>query len=225
MLCFISDLHLGDDFVNMKLLGSFLEKAREMKDLEIILVGDTFDFWRNPELTKFHELFTGTNKKLLLGNHDSFLEFSEASGNKTLRRMELPGKTYSLIAFHGDCLDQTFSYPGNLSRAMDYLIYCVSTKLGYNLRNLVRWACRWFYEYQGFNEKIRDNYKDIYTAAIVGHTHFGGITEFEKFKIFNLGSWYREPYAFFLSEREEYAFFEINANHLVPVEADFKSFG
>lgn len=224
MICFISDLHLGDTFVKTELLNRFLQKVREIPDLELVLVGDSMDFWRNPKLGEFQELFKGVHKKVLVGNHDSFLEFSQILGCPSFRKLELYGKTYSLIVFHGDCLDSVFAYPGEISRAMDNLIYYVSSKIRYNLRNLVRWVCHWFYDYQGFNDKIKDNYLGTYDAAIVGHTHFGGVTEFDKFKIFNLGSWYKEPYAFFLREDEKYAFFEITETVLVPAEKDFKGF-
>ena len=223
MLCFISDLHLGDVFVKTELLNQFLKRIQEIPDLELVLVGDSFDFWRNPELSKFKQMFDGVNKKFLIGNHDSFLEFSEFLGARGFKKMEILGKTYSLIVFHGDNLDPTFSYPGNISRAGDSLLYSVGSAIGYNLRNLVRFATKWFYGYLGFNEKIRDNYLGTYDAAIVGHTHFGGLTEFENFKVFNLGSWYQEPYAFFLRGDEKYAFFEVTDSVLVPAEKDFRS--
>jgi UDP-2,3-diacylglucosamine pyrophosphatase LpxH len=221
--CFISDLHLGDQFIDFCLLQKFLNEIRS-NNHELILVGDIFDFWRYPRLSEFSKIFEGIKTQILLGNHDFPLEFSKMFGGKVFKTYESFGKTYSLIATHGDEFDSIFSYPGNFSRMMDCLLYGISTKIRYNLRNLIRWMSFQAYEYMGYTFQAYNKYCIDYDLAIVGHSHFGGVKGFGKFRVFNLGSWYGDPWAFFLREDEKYAFFKITESNLLPQAEDFNSF-
>jgi UDP-2,3-diacylglucosamine pyrophosphatase LpxH len=221
MRIFISDLHLGNCFIKLDLLKQFLGYVRESRH-SLVLVGDTFDFWRTQDFPEASNLFEGMHVTLLLGNHDrtlSCVNFNPTSPTFPDAYQVRLGHV-DFLAAHGDVIDPSMAYPNAVSKHLDRLVYAVSSLVGVNFREWLKPISDYWYRYKDTNTKLKAAYPDC-DILITGHTHISGHTQLDKYQIFNLGSWLHEPYAFALKDDGTYAFYEITADHLLPSEEDF----
>lgn len=220
---FISDLHLGNDFVDVELLKKFLQTIKE-KTAALYLVGDVFDSWRHCKPAKFLEMFEGFNKIVfIMGNHDGAFAGAENPLNSPAIISEiLCWNKINGIVTHAHLFDPHFENSSWWATLLDALIYKVSRLINYDLKESLGKIAR------DYSAKIEENsslaseefHGDF---MIIGHTHYGGDRIVNGVRLFNLGSWLTEPFAFF-KKGDSFVFKKIEENALLPSESDFKKF-
>ncbi len=216
---FISDLHLGNCFVDMKLLETFLKRVKKDK-IELHLIGDVFDAWRHVHPDKAAKLFDGISSIVYIaGNHDhkyaKINPFHEVAKNFSSLML---GKN-ELLVTHGHLFDPNFKDTGIIGRIADEYVYLLSKLLGKDLRTYITSYANAYSKKIEFNAATNEKMKNL-NYAIIGHTHKGGHRVVNGKNIFNLGSWLTEPWGLFTSG-EKFAFQKIETSNVFPSEKDF----
>lgn len=216
---FISDTHLGNRFSDIKLLEKYLTELKAKTD-QLYLVGDIFDAWRTNNVQQFTYLFKDFNNiTYITGNHD--LQFST---HNPLNLVAIKAEEISIgnkngIATHGHFFDSKINRGSTLGILLDKLLYLISSRIGWNLRDLtvfMRKRIALKLE-QNVAEKASMFCKNF---VIMGHTHEGGIEIIENTRIFNLGSWLNTPWAFYITRDNKYAMKKIERQNLLPESSD-----
>ena len=219
---FISDLHLGNQFVDIQLLEEFLDKIKDTSET-LCLVGDVFDSWRNCNPNNFEYLFKDfSNVQYVIGNHDRPFANKNPFNQKAVDSLALDWNETPGIITHGHLFDPNFNHTSLLGRLADSAIYNLSKLIGKDLKNCIQ---TWTDKYGKKLETTGSSSAELFFSKIIimGHTHSGGFREINNTKIYNLGSWLTEPWAFF-KQAEKYAFKKIEKNSLLPNEKDFREF-
>lgn len=222
MKIFISDLHLGSDFIDIELLRSFLKLV--VPNNEIYLIGDTFDFWKSVDgASLIPSLIPPTSThKFLIGNHDKELSALMSLCPFIEHELIIDVDGIRILIEHGDDFDGKYGTVNSLNRFFDSLLYKLSKFLGFDIRIKFHKFVELYYKYVSnyltlASTKMHANYCSI---LIFGHTHVPGVFKHDGCTMFNLGSWYRNPHALFL-KGDQYAFHKIRKDVLLPKEEDF----
>lgn len=186
----ISDIHLGSDICNAKLLNKFLDNI-ESRTKKLILNGDVFDSIDFRRLKKHHWNILSKIRKIsdkleiiwIRGNHDGDAEtISHLLGITVVDEYILN----EIIIIHGDIFDDLISNHPRLTKLAD-LFYRFFQKINHNFALIIKHNSK---HYSRSIEKVKDKakkYCKIKNAKyiIVGHTHKPEISE----NYYNCGSW------------------------------------
>lgn len=219
-MVFISDLHLGNKFVDIKLLEKFLAEIKSQAKT-LCLVGDVFDSWRNCKPEDFEYLFKDFAEiKYVIGNHDRKFAQNNPFKQEAVKSVPLNWSDTEGIITHGHFFDPNFNHTSVFGRIIDSAIYNISRLIGRDLKNCIQ---KWTDKYGKKLETTGSSSSELFfnKVIIMGHTHAGGFREINDTKIYNLGSWLTVPWAFF-KQGEKYAFKKIENNYLLPREEDFR---
>lgn len=219
---FISDLHLGNGFVDLSLLKNFLTDIKG-RTARLFLVGDIFDLWRGCRPSEFADLFTGFEKIIYIrGNHDginadSDNPFPDAAVDSELLKL---GDRKGIVT-HAHFFDANFDKDSLWARIADAAIYRVSRILNWDIKAHLGFIG------QNYSDKIENSAATIgemfgMNFMIIGHTHYGGSKLLKGIRLFNLGSWITRPYALFLRDNR-YCFSPIKTGESLPDEKEFQA--
>jgi len=223
---FLSDLHLGCPSTKLDLLKFFFNQIP--KSTKIILIGDTFDFWRDKDFSEYVELFKYRNIDFIIGNHDH-----ELINTKTLMGfervsecIEFEENNLKFLATHGHFLDNKYGRLDSKNlKIMDYIIYTLTKLTRIKIRRYLYPLIKFHYKYfSNFFGKLSEycNSKKI-DVVFSGHCHipFHGVVN--DVEVFNFGSWYNNPHVLILKDGK-YDFFEITESFDFNKELSFKHF-
>ncbi|GAB4272567.1 MAG: UDP-2,3-diacylglucosamine diphosphatase [Candidatus Rifleibacteriota bacterium] len=220
---FISDLHLGNDFVNIDLLQKFLTVIKPETET-LYLVGDIFDTWRNCDPQKFLYLFEGFRKIVYLkGNHDGrFAGIDNPFPENAIISERLEWQNFSGIVTHAHLFDPHFHKSSWWAKLLDSIIYMVSRIIGVDIKNNLGRIGK---NYSDEIEKSASMSAKVFKAdfMIIGHTHYGGERRLNGVRLFNLGSWITKPFALF-RKGNQFSFIEVSNKKLIPGEVEYSQF-
>lgn len=207
-------------FSDVELLKIYLDELKALVR-KLYLAGDIFDAWRIDCADSFAPLFNDFNEIIYIeGNHDLHFSVDNPIGVKAQISKLINIGTKKGIVTHGHYFDSKINRGNLLGRLIDKLIYSISKRIGWNLRDLTlfmrkRYSLKLELE---IVEKAKLFNKDF---IIIGHTHEGGPAILENTRVFNLGSWLSMPWAFYLTGDDKYAICKIERKNLFPEGKDF----
>ena len=220
---FVSDIHRGSSFSMSSLFSKFL--ARIPSGMRVVLVGDTYDFWKRCPSDEEISLLRDRDIIYLIGNHDREILAGSVFSTRISRslNMELSGKKF--LVTHGDVFDTKFGANELPHRIIDCMIYRMSEILGYDFRT--RWGFVTKYYYSRATNYIGITNRKLMNAGYQGlvsrHTHCPEFECRDGFWNINLGCWYRDPKALFVSKDGRYKYVSIEEDFPLPSEEDFDS--
>ena len=220
---YISDLHLGNRFVDQDLLKQFLAGIKT-QTRALYLVGDIFDAWRSCVPGDYLEMFSGFNEIIYIrGNHDgAFAEAQNPLPGAAVDSQKICWNGKNGVVTHAHLFDANFDKDSLWSRLADAAIYRFSRMIHCDLKaNLGKIG-------ENYSRKIEQSCAQIGQVfavdfMIIGHTHYGGAKTLDGIKIFNLGSWLTVPYALFKAG-DSYWFGVIEKGASFPAGQMFKPF-
>lgn len=199
----ISDIHLGSNVCQAKLLQDFLNNLPETKRL--IINGDLFDSWDFRRLKSSHWKILETLRKLsknieliwIRGNHDGNAEdVSSLIGSSFVNEYVLTSQNKNILILHGDIFDKFISNYPIFTKLTDYFYRLIqqydsyfSTEYYYS-----NWAKRNSKTFLRCSEQICErakmygSLKDV-DAVICGHTHMSSLNHNGNIDYYNCGSW------------------------------------
>lgn len=219
----LSDIHLPSRFCNISLLKAFLYEIKDITNT-LILNGDIFD------LNKFscekrkvlldesvYNLFSDFKVVYILGNHDNL--------SLVFRNLNLEIKTVfserDFLIMHGHIFDSTFGENNVLCAFLDQMEYLLSCITNIYLREKLNYFIDKFYNTFYYSKVIDYFLKLRQRYFIIGHTHIPKVISLGDKKIFNLGTWFSQPYAFFVNDTS-YAFHKITFDNLLPRDEEWE---
>lgn len=213
----LSDTHLGSIFTRVDLLISFLDALKKEGVDELDLNGDIFDIWKDPLEEKYNSLFQDFKKiTYITGNHDNI---TNVLNNLNVNAIKMYSDM-NMIIMHGHQFDVGIGRDTVLSVILDRLEYELSKMLNFHIREWLRGISVYFYK--DYNKKPKNFIADsMQKFLIIGHTHIPFAYEENGKYVFNLGSWYDQPYAFFIKD-DKYCYHKIESNHLLPFDYEYR---
>jgi UDP-2,3-diacylglucosamine pyrophosphatase LpxH len=209
----ISDLHLGSDVCQAKLLEEFLEWA-VMHTRELVINGDIFDDLNFKRLTKRHfaclkiiRRNSDRNDFRLIwirGNHDGPADIiSHIVGVEILDEYVFQNDQIRLLILHGDQFDHfitRFRWLTDLSCAIFYWIqkWAPHSAARWIRRNTKKWQRNSQLVMQGAVDYARGK---GFRFATCGHTHLPLVAEVEGVRYLNSGTWTEHPPCPFVAVR------------------------
>lgn len=202
----ISDLHLGSDICQVRLLESFLKdiKHQNIKTNELILNGDVFDSWDFRRLKKHHWHVLSLLRKMsdevkvtwVAGNHDGPAELvSNLLGIEVVNAYSLISGGRSIYFHHGHRYDTFIDKHPFLTWCGDQ-IYWLLQKIdpSFTLARNAKQASKTFMRNSDIIEGKSKAYalKHHHDAVCSGHTHYAMIREGSP-SYYNSGSWTELP--------------------------------
>jgi UDP-2,3-diacylglucosamine pyrophosphatase LpxH len=201
----ISDLHLGSDVCQAKLLEEFLIWAVEHCD-ELVINGDVFDDLNFKRLTKRHfaclkVIRRNTDRDdfrlvWVRGNHDGPIEvISHIVGVEILDEYVFDNGIIRLLILHGDQFDTfTTAYPW-LTEIACGIFYYIQKWMPHRA---ARWVRRISKRWQRNSELIERRAVEYarnrgYRFVTCGHTHFPLRSEHVDVVYVNSGTWTEAP--------------------------------
>lgn len=202
----LSDLHLGHGPQKEKREEEFIEFLKNVKNSDLILLGDIFDFWIEYKsviykrylkvLCVFLEFMQKGNKIYFIpGNHDFYNTHYLSSLGFIVKRygMELEWREKKVYMHHGD----VFSFKGRITRFFYGNIITkmafkfIHPDLGIRLANIVsKTPSKKETKAKGFMPEGTKKLFENYDIIITGHTHSPGIRKIEGGKYYiNTGEW------------------------------------
>jgi UDP-2,3-diacylglucosamine pyrophosphatase LpxH len=224
----ISDIHLGSDVCQAKLLVDFLDRIKhcETETRELILNGDVFDSWDFRRLKKQHWKVLSHLRKLsdhlpitwINGNHDGPAEIvSHLLGINVAEEHIFNSGGKRVLALHGHQFDRFIDDHPILTRLADwsYQVIQMMDRSFYWAR-LAKRNSKAFLRCSELIEKRAVEHARKLGCDIVccGHTHLE-IARPGAIGYFNSGCWTELPCSF-LTVRDG----EVNVNHLTETKSD-----
>ncbi len=202
----ISDLHLGSDICQVRLLESFLRDVRseEIKADHLILNGDVFDSWDFRRLKKRHWRVLSLLRKMsdqirvvwVAGNHDGPAELiSQLIGVDVVNAFALLSGERSIYFHHGHRYDSFIDAHPYLTWWADR-IYWLLQKLDPSFR-LARNAKQASKTFMRNSEIIEEKSREFalrhrHDVVCCGHTHHA-VSKAGSPRYFNSGCWTELP--------------------------------
>lgn len=198
----ISDVHLGSDVSQAKLLTSFLEKINNENLTKcLILNGDFFDSMDFRRLNKHHWKVLSMMRKmsnkikivLILGNHDGPAEIiSQLLGIEFLEEYIFESSGKKILVLHGDRFDSVITDRPILVYIADK-IYKIIQKINKNLAKLAKKSSKTFMRNAEIIEKKSTDYMRKMGCDMVccGHVHYANMKPHVGY--YNSGSWTEIP--------------------------------
>ena len=202
----ISDLHLGSDMAQVKLLGDFLDKiaSDELVCRRLVLNGDVLEHTQS-RLKRTHWKILSTLRSLsdklelvwVKGNHDHDAEaVAHLIGANFVDAYSFESGLNKVVCVHGDTWDDIVNCYPFLVYVADF-IYRIAQKidrshgLARNLKSSSKYYLR-------CDAKVWENAVALaasghYNIVCCGHTHKPQIRKVEKIIYCNTGSWTELP--------------------------------
>jgi UDP-2,3-diacylglucosamine pyrophosphatase LpxH len=201
----ISDLHLGSDVCQAKLLEEFLEWAA-LHSRELVINGDIFDDLNFKRLTKRHfaclkVIRRNTDRAdfrviWMRGNHDGPSEIvSHIVGVDILDEYIYRNGQVELLIIHGDQFDTIITEYVLLTEVASIIFFFIQKWFPHNA---ARWIRRMSKRWQRNSEQIKQRAIEYAKSKgcryiTCGHTHLPLEAEADGVKYFNSGTWMDNP--------------------------------
>lgn len=198
----ISDLHLGSNICQAKLLEDFVRKIRhEFYAQTLILNGDIFDSWDFRRLKKHHWNVLSELRKLsdhinviyVAGNHDGPAEIiSHLIGTIVVDEYILESGNKKILFHHGHRFDEFITTHPFIVWFADYIYYILQKiDKSFILANSAKHKSKIFLRISDLIEEKSMKYarKHGYDIVCTGHTHYA----LSKHNYYNSGSWTELP--------------------------------
>ncbi|MEW4567949.1 UDP-2,3-diacylglucosamine diphosphatase [Tautonia sp. JC769] len=201
----ISDLHLGSDVCQARLLEEFLEWAAE-HTRELVINGDIFDDLNFKRLSKRHFACLRSIRRhsdredlrltWIRGNHDGAADvISHLVGVDFLDEYVFDNGTLRLLILHGDQFDHfitKYKWMTSVACGMFYLIQ------KWVPHRAARWIRRISKRFQRNSEVVRDGAVEYARArscdhVTCGHTHAPLEQDVDGIRYVNSGTWTEHP--------------------------------
>jgi len=208
----ISDVHLGSDVCQAKLLDHFLSDTDYSQVERLIINGDLFDDSQFGRLKKHHWHILSLIRKMsdsieiihIRGNHDLPAEIlSILMGVNVVNEYVLVSNNKSIFFHHGHRYDM-FTEKHKILTWMGDQIYWVLQKLdpSFALARSVKHASKTFMRNSQIIEEKSIKYaeKHHHNAVITGHTHFALARKTGEVEYYNSGCWTELPCSFIVVE-------------------------
>ncbi len=203
----ISDLHLGSDVCQAKLLEEFLTWAVDHAD-ELVINGDVFDDLNFNRLTKRHfaclKIIRRNSDRpdfrlvWVRGNHDGPIEvISHIVGVEILDEYVYTNGRIQLLILHGDQFDTfTTAYPWLTEIACGIFYYIQKWMPHRSARWIRRISKRWQRNSQLIERRaVAYAHGRGFRFVTCGHTHFPLISQDNGVFYVNSGTWTERPLA------------------------------
>ena len=205
----ISDLHLGSEVCQAKLLVDFLQEinAGKIKTKELVLNGDVFDSWDFRRLKKNHWKVLSELRKLsdhvhvvwINGNHDGPAEIiSHLLGVDVAEEYIFASGEKQILALHGDRFDKFIAAHPILTRIADRF-YKWMQKIHIYWASRAKRCSKTFLRCSELIEQRAIEYAKKQNCDIVccGHTHLAVSHEgHDRAGYYNSGCWTELPCTF-----------------------------
>lgn len=209
----ISDLHLGSDVCQAKLLEEFLEWAAEHAH-ELVINGDIFDDLNFKRLRKSHFACLRSIRRnsdrddfrltWMRGNHDGPADIiSHIVGVQILDEYVFKNEKIELLILHGDQFDRFITDFKRVTAAFSGLFYLIQKWMPHRA---ARWIRRVSKRWQRNSQLVRRGAVEYARSrgcrfVTCGHTHLPIMAEDEGIRYFNSGTWTEHPPCPFVSVR------------------------
>ncbi|WP_235963578.1 UDP-2,3-diacylglucosamine diphosphatase [Tautonia rosea] len=201
----ISDLHLGSDVCQARLLEEFLEWAAEQTS-ELVINGDIFDDLNFKRLSKRHFACLRSIRRhsdrddlrltWIRGNHDGAADvISHIVGVDFLDEYVFDNGTIRLLILHGDQFDHFITKYKWMTSVACGLFYVIQKWVPHRA---ARWIRRISKRFQRNSEVVRDGAVDYARTkscdhVTCGHTHAAFECEIDGIRYVNSGTWTEHP--------------------------------
>lgn len=200
----ISDIHLGSDACEAKLLNIFLEDLEEKCD-RLILNGDVFESIDFRRLKKSHWHVLSTLRKLsnkikiiwVCGNHDGAAEIiSHLLGVEVYENYQFTSGNKKILVLHGHIFDEFLDAHPILTWIGDF-IYNILQRIDKS-HNIARFAKHSSKQYQRCTDIIKEGatklaQKKGCDVVCCGHTHDATADLTKEIAYYNSGCWTEKP--------------------------------
>ncbi len=209
----ISDLHLGSDMCQARLLEEFLEWAVG-NTRELVINGDIFDDLNFKRLTKRHFACLKIIRKnsdrenfhliWIRGNHDGPADIiSHIVGVEILDEYVYQNEQLRLLILHGDQFDTFITHYKWLTEISCGIFYFIQK---YMPHRAARWVRRITKRWQRNSELVERRATDYarnkgIPYVTCGHTHLPMTSEIDGVHYLNTGTWIEHPPCPFVSVR------------------------
>jgi UDP-2,3-diacylglucosamine pyrophosphatase LpxH len=209
----ISDLHLGSDMCQARLLEEFLEWAVG-NTRELVINGDIFDDLNFKRLTKRHFACLKIIRKnsdrddfrliWIRGNHDGPADIiSHIVGVEIRDEYLYRNDKLELLILHGDQFDTFITSYKWLTEISCGVFYFIQK---YMPHRAARWIRRITKRWQRNSQLVERRAVEYakgkgFTHVTCGHTHLPMCTEFDGVQYLNTGTWIEAPPCPFVSVR------------------------
>ncbi len=216
----ISDLHLGSDVCQARLLEEFLIWACE-NTKELVINGDIFDDLNFKRLSKRHFACLRVIRRnsdrddlkltWMRGNHDGPADIiSHIVGVEILDEYVYDNGQVQLLILHGDQFDTFITHLAWLTNIACGLFYYIQKLAPHNAS---RWIRRISKKWQRNSQLIERSAIDYaknkgYHFVTCGHTHLPLVSEHDGVRYFNSGTWTEHPPCPFVSVKDDEVFLE-----------------
>ncbi len=227
----ISDLHLGSDVCQAKLLEGFLEWAVK-NTRELVINGDIFDDLNFRRLSKRHFACLKIIRRhsdrddlrliWIRGNHDGPAEVvGHIVGVEVLEEYEFCNGSTRLLILHGDQFDRFVNQYGLLTELACGVYYYIQKWAPHRASRYIRRASK---RWQRNGPTIRDGAIRLARtrgcqAVTCGHTHLPGLETSQGVLYVNSGTWTEHPPCPFVSVRGR----EIRLEYWPPTHLDTRA--
>jgi UDP-2,3-diacylglucosamine pyrophosphatase LpxH len=207
----ISDLHLGSDVCQAKLLEEFLEWAVD-RTRQLVINGDIFDDLNFKRLTKRHFACLKIIRKnsdrddfrlvWVRGNHDGPADIvSHIVGVDILDEYVYRNGRLELMILHGDQFDTFITHYRWMTALGCGIFYYIQKWMPHRASRWIRRISkRWQRNSQLIERRATDYARSRgYRFVTCGHTHLPLVSEVDGVHYFNTGTWTEHPPCPFLA--------------------------
>jgi UDP-2,3-diacylglucosamine pyrophosphatase LpxH len=195
----VSDLHIGSQYLQSRILEDFLEVIPE--DHEFILNGDIVDqpyskMNKSDQriLDRLEQISLGQKVIWIQGNHDNGYTPTGLGKIKVTRSYSIGSR---LLITHGDDFDEIMPRSRAFIKAFK-LMHNFRVKLGAKPVHVAEYAKRWksFYSVLRKNvalNAVRCAVENDFEAVVCGHTHYSEDVVIDGIRYINTGAWTELP--------------------------------
>jgi UDP-2,3-diacylglucosamine pyrophosphatase LpxH len=210
----ISDLHLGSDVCQAKLLEEFLEWA-VVHSRTLVINGDIFDGLNFKRLTKRHfaclKIIRRNSDRddfrlvWVRGNHDGPAEIiSHIVGVDILDEYVYSNGPIQILILHGDQFDTFITHYGWLTALGCGVFYYIQKWMPHRASRWIRRISKRWQRNSQLIERRATEYAASkgYRFVTCGHTHLPLTAEVEGVRYYNSGTWTEHPPCPFVSVKD-----------------------
>ncbi len=195
----VSDLHIGSQYLQSRILEDFLEALPE--DHELILNGDIIDqpylkMKKSDQriLDRIEQISLGQNVVWIRGNHDNGYTPTGLGKVKVTRSYSIGNR---LLITHGDDFDEIMPRNRAFIKAFK-LMHNLRVKLGAKPVHVAEYAKKWKSFYSVLRKNVALNavscaVENGFEAVTCGHTHYPEDMVVDGIRYVNTGAWTELP--------------------------------